>query len=65
MKIRQLMDILAKMNPEADVFVAFFNADGTGDTFDIEDVTDGAGGGGVAVTSLRRIFIAALLHQTR
>jgi len=43
MKIRQLMDILAKMNPEADVFVALFNADGTGDTFDIEDVTDNNG----------------------
>ena len=39
MKIRQLMDILARMNPDADVFVALFNADGTADTFDIEDVT--------------------------
>jgi len=43
MKIRQPIDILAKMNPEAGVFVAFFNADGTGDTFDIEDVTDNNG----------------------
>jgi hypothetical protein len=43
MKIRQLMDILAKMNPAAEVFVALFNADGTGDTFDIEDVTDNNG----------------------
>jgi hypothetical protein len=40
MKIRQLMDILGMMNPEADVFVALFNANGTSDTFDIEDVTD-------------------------
>ena len=43
MKIRQLMDILERMNPEADVFVALFNANGTGDTFDIEDVTDNNG----------------------
>ena len=43
MKIRQLMDILGRMNPEANVFVALFNADGTGDTFDIEDVTDNNG----------------------
>ncbi len=43
MKIRQLIDILAMMNPDADVFVALFNADGTGDTFDIEDVTDNNG----------------------
>ena len=43
MKIRQLIDILAMINPEADVFVALFHADGTGDTFDIEDVTDNNG----------------------
>lgn len=39
MKIQQLMDILATMDPEAEVFVALFNADGTGDIYDIEDVT--------------------------
>jgi hypothetical protein len=39
MKIHQLMDILATMDPEAEVFVALFNADGTGDTYDIEEVT--------------------------
>jgi hypothetical protein len=43
MKIRQLIDILEMMNPDADVFVALFNADGTGDTFDIEEVTDNNG----------------------
>jgi hypothetical protein len=43
MKIRQLMDILAIMNPDADVFVAFFYANGTGEIFDIEDVTDNNG----------------------
>jgi hypothetical protein len=43
MKIRQLMEILGRMNSEADVFVALFNADGTRDTFDIEDVTDNNG----------------------
>ena len=31
MKIRQLMENLETMTPEADVFVAFFHADGTGD----------------------------------
>ena len=43
MKIRRLMDILATMNPEAEVFVALFYADGTGDTFDIENVTENNG----------------------
>jgi hypothetical protein len=43
MKIRQLMDILAMMNPDADVFVAFFYANGTSETFDIEEVTDNNG----------------------
>ena len=31
------------MNPEAEVFVALFNANGTSDTFDIEDVTENHG----------------------
>ena len=43
MKIRQLMDILAMMNSEAEVFVALFNANGTSDTFEIEEVTDNNG----------------------
>jgi len=43
MKIRQLMDILAPMNPDADAFVAFFYANGTSETFDIEEVTDSNG----------------------
>ena len=43
MKIRQLMDIFERMNPEAEVFVALFNTDGTSATFDIEDVTDNNG----------------------
>jgi len=37
------MEILATMNPEAEVFVALFNANGIGDTFDIEEVTDNNG----------------------
>ena len=40
MKIRQLMEILAMMDPEADVFVAFFYPDATSETFDIEEVTE-------------------------
>ena len=43
MKIRQRMDILGMMNSEAEVFVALFNANDIGDTFDIEDVTDNNG----------------------
>jgi hypothetical protein len=39
MKIRQLMEILARLDPEANVFVAFFYTDATSETFDIEDVT--------------------------
>ena len=40
MKIRKLMEILETMDPEAEVFVAFFTADGTSEMFDIEDVTN-------------------------
>jgi hypothetical protein len=43
MTIRQLMDILQPMNPDADAFVALFNADGTSTIFDIEEVTDNNG----------------------
>jgi hypothetical protein len=31
------------MNPDADAFVALFNADGMSTIFDIEDVTDNNG----------------------
>ena len=47
MKIRQLMDILSVRDPDADVFVAFFYANGTSETFDIEEVTDNNGHGGL------------------
>ena len=43
MTIRQLMDILQTMNPDADAFVALFNADGTSTIFDIEEVSDNNG----------------------
>ena len=43
MKIRQLMNIVGMMNPDADVFVAFFYANGTSENFDIEEVTDNNG----------------------
>ena len=43
MKIRELMIILGAMNPEAEAFVALFRADGTSDTFDIEDVSGNHG----------------------
>jgi hypothetical protein len=43
MKVRDLVNILSMMTPDADAFVALFNADGTSETFDIEDVTDNNG----------------------
>ena len=43
MTIQTLLDILETMNPEAEVLVALFNADGTSETFDIEDVTENNG----------------------
>jgi hypothetical protein len=42
-KIRELITILSMMAPEAEAFVALFNADGMSETFDIEDVTDNNG----------------------
>ena len=43
MKIRELIILLGTMDPEAEVFVALFNADGTSKTFDIEEVSDSNG----------------------
>ena len=43
MKIRELIILLGAMDPEAEVFVALFNADGTSETFDIEEVSDNNG----------------------
>jgi hypothetical protein len=40
MTIRELRTILGTMDPDNDVFVAFFTADGTGEVFDIEAVQD-------------------------
>jgi hypothetical protein len=43
MKIRQMLKILETMNPDAEVLVAFFYADGTSEIFDVEDVTENHG----------------------
>jgi hypothetical protein len=43
MKIRALTLLLGTMDPEAEVSVALFKADGTAETFDIEDVSDNNG----------------------
>jgi hypothetical protein len=43
MKVRQLMEILEIMDPEAHVFVALFYTDATSETFDIEEVTEQTG----------------------
>jgi hypothetical protein len=39
MIVRQLRDILATMDPDGEAFVALFKADGSAETFAIEDVT--------------------------
>ena len=38
MTIRELMDILTGMAPEADAFVQLFKTDGTSESFEIEAV---------------------------
>jgi hypothetical protein len=40
MTIRQLRDLLATMNPDGEALVTLFHADGSAETFAIEDVTD-------------------------
>jgi hypothetical protein len=40
MTIRQLRDLLATMNPDGEAVVTLFHADGSAETFAIEDVTD-------------------------
>ena len=39
MTIRQLRDLLAMMNPDGEAFVTLFHADGSAETFAIEEVT--------------------------
>jgi hypothetical protein len=43
MKIREMIILLGTMNPEAEVYVALFRADGSAETFDIEEVSDNDG----------------------
>src|SRR4029434_4574316 len=40
MTIRHLRDLLATMNPDGEALVTLFHADGSAETFAIEDVTD-------------------------
>jgi hypothetical protein len=40
MTIRQLSDLLATMDPDGEAVVALFKADGSSETFAIEEVTD-------------------------
>ena len=40
MTIRQLRDLLATMDPDGEALVTLFHADGSAETFAIEDVTD-------------------------
>ena len=39
MTIRQLRDLLATMHPDGEALVTLFHADGSAETFAIEDVT--------------------------
>ena len=43
MNVRELMLLLGATDPEAEVFVALFKADGTSETFEIEAVSDNNG----------------------
>ena len=40
MTIRRLRDVLETMDPDEKTFVALFKADGSAETFEIEEVTD-------------------------
>jgi hypothetical protein len=40
MTIRRLRDVLETMDPDGEAFVALFKADGSSETFEIEEVTD-------------------------
>lgn len=43
MTIQELMTVLQTMEPEKDVFVAFFKTDHTGEIFDIEGIRENNG----------------------
>jgi hypothetical protein len=43
MKIRQLIASLQTMNPERDAFVVLFKVDGTGEVFDLEEISNNDG----------------------
>jgi hypothetical protein len=43
MKIQELMDFLQKMDPENEAFVALFKVDGTGEAFEIQEVSNSDG----------------------
>jgi len=40
MKIKTLIDFLHTMDPERDAVVTFFRMDGTGEAFEIEELSD-------------------------
>jgi hypothetical protein len=43
MKIRELIEGLRAMDPEKEALVALFKRDGTGEIFDIEEISDDEG----------------------
>ena len=40
MKVRELINLLAVMDPEDNACVALFKTDGTSETFDVEEISD-------------------------
>jgi len=43
MKIRELIEALRPLDPEKEALVALFKLDGTGEIFDIEEISDHEG----------------------
>jgi hypothetical protein len=56
MTIGELMATVQTMDPEHDVFVAFFKPDGTGEVFDIEAVQDHRGDAQLDIYAEAEVF---------
>ena len=55
MTIRQLRDLLATMNPDGEALVTLFHADGSAETFAIEDVTATHGEAHIEISDTRSL----------
>ena len=65
MTIRQLRDLLATMDPDGEAFVTLFHADGSAETFAIEDVTATHGEAHIEITTWRVIASQGELEENR